>query len=123
MAKYTDEQIKKALELCVNWEAETCEKCPFDDECESDGSIPLRSAFDLIKRQEAEIEELKETLNATIAGQETLQKYIPIAKSEAIKEFAERLKDMSEHFWEEKENFVSEGDIDNLVAEMVGEGE
>ena len=43
-------------------------------------------------------------------------------KAEAYKEFAERLKDMSEHFWEEKENFVSEEQIDNLLKELVGDG-
>ena len=64
MTKYTDEQIKKALELCINWEAEYCEKCPFDGECENAGDIPLRNAFDLIRRQEAEIEELKTDLEA-----------------------------------------------------------
>jgi hypothetical protein len=48
-----------------------------------------------------------------------LAKYLDKAKAEAYKEFADRLKDMSEHFWEEKENFVSEEQIDNLLKELV----
>lgn len=39
----------------------------------------------------------------------------------AIKEFAEKLKEKSEYFWEEKESFVSEEDIDNLVKEKMRE--
>lgn len=42
-------------------------------------------------------------------------------KSEARKEFAERLKEKSEHFELEKENFVSEADIDGTMAEMESE--
>ena len=44
-------------------------------------------------------------------------------KSKAIREFAERLKEMSEHFELEKENFVSEETVDNLVKEMVGDSD
>ena len=139
MAKYTDEQIKKALELCINWEAEYCEKCPFDDECDDDGDTPLRNALDLINRQEAEIKILEADyvkLNAnnllTIAERNAFRKSFyemveqsKIIKSEAIKEFAERLKakctanhkTFDGFYLYEYSNVV----IDNLVKEMVGE--
>ena len=123
MAKYTDEQIKKALELCTNWEAEYCEKCPFDVECENAGDIPLRSAFDLIKRQEAEIERLQGLLSGWKTEAYKPSDNIDNIKSEAIKEFWEDLKKQSFQGCDcaipDDVVFVEDGD--NLVAEIVGE--
>ena len=77
---------------------------------------------DLINRQKAEIERLTDTLNATIAGQETLQRHIKTAKAEAIKAFAERLKDMHKHNTTSVVSLVTVFDnINNLVKEMVGD--
>jgi len=63
-----------------------------------------RTAKERLKKQtdeqQAEIERLTETLNATIAGQESLQNYIPKAKSEARREFAERVKEMVDYLVE-----------------------
>ena len=90
----------------------------------------LGATIDLINRQKAEIERLTDTLNATIAGQETLQRYIQTAKAEAIKEFAERLKknvflaDVSFGYGKEcYTEAVAVIEIDNLVKEMVGDGD
>jgi hypothetical protein len=66
-------------------------------------------------------ENLKSYVSIEFIGEATGQNLKKKIKAEAYKEFAERLKDMSEHFWEEKENFVSEEQIDNLLKEMVGE--
>lgn len=110
----TDKEIIKALEHCLNSEAEACHKCPINEECNGDVIYVIRLALDLINRQQ-------EQLEAAIAGQETLQKalaekdrniehlnkevdrlsqcvlyhdgHIEDAKSEAIREFAERLKE------------------------------
>lgn len=124
MANYTDEQIKKALELCINWEAEYCEKCPFDDECGNDGDTPLRNALDLIKRQEAEIERLQ----GKVKMYEEERKYhFAMSRkkiAEAIKEFAKDIKSYIDayvvfEYAAGEQNLLDY--IDNLVREMVGE--
>ena len=58
MHKYTDEQIKFALSECVS-NTDDCDICPFDKE-EHCIKVMKRCVLDLINRQEAEIEELKE---------------------------------------------------------------
>ena len=135
MPKYTDEQIKKALECCINWEATTCEKCPLDDECDNDGDTPLRNALDLINRQKAEIERLESLCEKIGIANDVklericvLQEDLETAKAEAIKEFAERLKksafDCDVSFGFGREHYteaVTVFEIDNLVKEMVGE--
>lgn len=60
MAKYTDEQIKKALKLCIHWKKGNCKKCAIGDKCLTQRKPLLKAALDLINRQEAEIERLKE---------------------------------------------------------------
>jgi uncharacterized metal-binding protein len=95
-------------------------------------SMMAKDGLDLINRQKAEVE-------ALIAGQETLQKYIAeqkakierledvnirLTKAEAIKEFAERLKEKKKSInitigLDYEVCFVS--DIDNLLKELVGE--
>ena len=126
--KYTDEQIKKALKCCGE---EGCEKCPMNFIMDDIGCklyIGLYIlALDLINRQEAEIERLKQDLKIT------MKNYVEggkIIKSEAIKEFAERLKekihDSVYQYWNFGEGgyYLAEDvddDIGNLVKEMVGE--
>ena len=127
--RMTDNEIIKALECCMK---DDCENCPYFAnglfEC---GEHFNEDVLDLINRQKAEIERLKAECgnqsalwskhyeNIFETAKETVK--AEAVKAEAVKEFAERLKEMSEHFWEEKENFVSEDDIDNLVKEMVGD--
>ena len=71
----TDNEIIKALECCTSYPA-----CPTDCplfEQPMDCLLKLsKPTLDLINRKKAEIDELSEKLNATIAGQETLQEYI-----------------------------------------------
>lgn len=62
----TDEQVIKALECCASDEgSEACNKCPFNenDICDNDTLALQKYALDLIKRQQAEIERLKEIAN------------------------------------------------------------
>ena len=81
-------------------------------------------ALDLINRQQTEIEKLKEEIQITKDAYTMLQTKNEIIKSEAIKEFAERLKEKS---FKTIRNYgltkdvVEVCDIDNLVKEMVGE--
>lgn len=168
MAKYTDEQIKKAMECCCETE---CKECPF--RCGSAVCISnlMEAILDLINRQEAEKAELQrencelkskiervrvevaelnsnlillrndyeqcrssyEEYKAKVAILNdkliTAYKLLKSAKSEAIKEFAERLKARTTTiFWRVNEDtreithpFVDVNEIDNLVEEMVGE--
>jgi hypothetical protein len=77
-----------------------------------------KDALSLINRQRAEIEGLRSDLGIwkDIAHRET--GYVKIAKSEAVNEFAERLK--KECVQDGAFGYVSAYDIDNLVTEMVG---
>lgn len=82
----------------------------------------VNETIDLINRQKAEIERLKGSV--IINNIMEIQKIKREAKSEAIKEFAERLKEKS---FKTIRNYgltkdvVEVCDIDNLVKEMVGE--
>ncbi|MBE6784167.1 MAG: hypothetical protein E7536_09180 [Ruminococcaceae bacterium] len=162
--KMTDNEIIKAFEYCVKHE-DTCEGCPcVENKTECVTNHP-KHALDLINRQKEEItknEKIIEAANnlidiqkseieALIAGQETLQKYIAekdaeIEKlnayisrcesgeeywvkcllerpAEAVKEFAERLKKEWNLKTEYANNIVFADDIDNAVKEMVGDAE
>lgn len=106
-----DAEIIKALECCRNGDG-VCEDCPSNNKRKNgkdciDGII--REALALINRQQTEIEKLKKDvididnfardlckeriLNGNkIATFEDLQSYISKQKSEAVREFAEKLK-------------------------------
>ena len=111
----TDNEIIKALEEMVEY--------PHYYE---EGQI-LKNVLDLINRQKAEIEKLKALAENGASAIDTnnrlVQKFAEI-KSEAVKEFAERLKEKS---FKAIRNYgltkdvVEVCDIDNLVKEMVGE--
>ena len=119
-----DADIIKALECCfVN---ENCTNCPCYENrfsvyaCETE--IP-KQALDLIKRQQAEIERLKDynenLLSANTAMSCNLLDEVAKARVEAIKEFAERLKEEALYPYPDSETkIVDVDDIDNLVKEM-----
>ena len=83
----------------------------------------LNAAVDIINYQKTEIEELEKVLNGQDQLVNALNKCYYLAKSEAVKEFAERLKEKS---FKTIRNYgltkdvVEVCDIDNLVKEMVG---
>ena len=114
MRDMTDNEIIKALGNCVR-DCPSCTTCPYDEgtftphECMS---MLMNDSFDLINRQKAEIESLKHRKTELQIRNQELQH----EKSEAIKEFAEKLKNC----------FAISGDyldiiniIDNLVKEMM----
>ncbi len=143
MKKLTDEEIIKALECCASTSKE-CDECPLENVSGSIcQSIVCKNVLNLIKYQKAEIERLQ---NIIICFMEALGKVrklddideissIPIlselnkeirasVKSEAYKEFAERLKRERARGWnilgkEHLSVYVEE--IDDLLKEMVGE--
>lgn len=106
----TDEQIIKALECCSSSNVEHCRKCPLISQKDELFSCLYQKqilSLDLINRQKAKNE-----------------REINQIKSEAIKEFAERLKGyaIGENGSKEKAYFFVEvQDIDNLVKEMMEE--
>ena len=113
---------------CYHGLAETVHNLTIEKDTLFDKTEELKAEVERLKKNETDIDNFcrglcKERMfnGNAVAKFEDLQSYINKVKSEAVKEFAERLKDMSEHFWQEKENFVSEEQIDNLVKEMVGE--
>ena len=115
----TDNDIIKALECCENAH---CRDCAYfqEDLC---GDRLREDAHKLINRQKAKIERLQEQLGKI--GEHSLL-LIQNARTEAIKEFADRLE---EHFCDyDLPNYyyfraVDEETINEIVKEMVGEME
>ena len=93
--KFTDEEIIKALECCYTNDSNDCYKCPYTAESTAEMFCDKRlqkDALDLINRQKAEIEGLTIDMNAARLGMIAEHERLKTAKTEAIKEFAERLK-------------------------------
>lgn len=133
--KLTDEEIIEALDLCTQQNGSIpCYDCPCwnDDEQKCEG-IDYTATLGLINRQKAEIERLKgSTVVNNIMESQRIKRE---AKANAYKEFAEKLqafcKGIIAQKWNEKAAPISWSyayadfmdDIDNLLKEMVGEGE
>ena len=127
----TDNEIVNALEHCSSSDLGECRDCPFYEQCENDELLETY-ALDLINRQKAEIERLTAERDV-LKGWERLLKaeaHAPIikkAKSEAIKEFAERLKERKyvSSDWSHGEHpfVVEEVDIDEVLDEMMEEND
>ena len=125
----TDNEIVKALEYCFtnDWNRTKCDKCKFytgTTQCVED----LKSAsIYLIKRQQAEIERLKCEMGkllpkdcAYTVQMEVSNKLETQIRAEAVREFAERLKEKKR----ELDRFILyDEDIDNLAKEIAGDTE
>ena len=136
----TDEQIINALECCATDDGDDCFQCPYCNlffEPGNGGCVNRcrKDALDLINRQKAEIERLKRgvTFTITIEDFESIKETVISRldnkiKSEAIKEFAERLKEAGTKV-EGGKGFegifvmANNLQIDNLVKEMTEEVE
>lgn len=120
-----DKDIIKALECCAG--DGSCAECPYDVGCVNGNHRLAEDTLKLIKRQQAEIERLHEVINGfeeqahkeLMAYMQLSEKY-QNAKSEAVKEFAERLKENFETYTdaEEQNALYVRSLIDNLVKEM-----
>ena len=86
----TDNDIIKALECCAS---EGCKNCPYDSKCGISESNMPKDALDLINRQKVQIERLKAESNMADGYEDAL---VERTKSEAYKEFAEKLKEKAE---------------------------
>ena len=117
----TDNEIIKALECCGELFPNPCSQCPY---LNTTPCVQLkRDVLDLINRQKAEIEKYKAEHHSFCVRVGKLSKIEMMVferhnelKAEAIKEFAEMLKDYHKNY--EGFCFVDDDDIDNLVAEM-----
>ena len=125
---YTDEEIVKALECCLCDNSE-CLQCQNRELCKMERDELATKTIDLIIRKteeinrlKAEIERLKgSTIVNNIMESQRIKKE---AKSEAVKEFAERLKEKSFQSFGNygiTRDVVEVCDIDNLIKEMVDE--
>lgn len=123
----TDEQIIKALKYCnTDVRENTCPKCAFYKKHRC-STLMLNAVSDLINRQKAEIENLKVELKAMrgaansykLENERLLQK-LQQAKSEAKKEFAEKIKQRERIMKYDlfPKYAVSVKDIDDIVKEM-----
>ena len=105
----TDNEIIKALKCCSD---SNCHECPIEG-CTDD---IFGNALDLINRQKAENDSLKVDLAKCSIRLDNLYKTADEIKSEAIKEFAERLK--KRFYLIAGRCVVDVYHIDNLVKEM-----
>lgn len=114
-----DADIIKALDCCKDSaNFQKCTECPYDNDAIGVDCLDkiLADAFDLIKRQKAEIEKLKDD-NQYL--EDRRWKELCEVRAETIKEFAERLKKktyVAKPYG--KYGVVDEYEIDNLVKEM-----
>ena len=149
--KLTDSEIKKALECCYDLDSSAiCHQCPLyqTEECR-DGYLGLQ-AYHLINRQKEEIKEWKRVVETWVEQHEKDKAEIDglradlkrvcaerdarictnnFIKSEAVKEFVDRLKEKISdycHIVSDEGEYVGYDCadvidcIDNLVKEMVG---
>ena len=96
--KMTDDEIKKALECCVEGKCQLCSLYDNDTIADNCPTGLLKLCLDLINRQQAEIERLKIELqamrnaaNSYKAENERLLQNLQQPQSEAIKEFSKFL--------------------------------
>ena len=115
----TDNEIIKALEWHLNSDVKDCEGCSYKPNKPYGMCVEvlLRDALDLINRQKAEIESLNERERILIY-------HVAVERENAIKEFAERLKQLSCFY--DLDNYhsfeaIDVEDVDSLVKEMTEE--
>ena len=117
----TDKEIIKASECCYRKGGTPCRDCPFNEFEDCNDVLMADYVFNLINRQQEEIERLKE--QPYTFQIEVSKKIESEIKSKAVKEFAERLKKV---WWDngyESPDVDFDDFVDNLVKEMVGEAE
>ena len=126
--KLTDNEIIKALECCTNNEVSSCKEkdCPFRKFCQKDIDALEKASLDLINRQKAEIERLKNLkclyafdgeFKDCIKGDCFYRKKEDDVKFEAIKECICRLKQIERQNGEY--GYITLEDIDKVKRELM----
>lgn len=117
-----DNDIVKALECCANEPTLNCRNCPYEESCNMGRSDMQKDALDLINRQKEEIERLEKSLTKQFDSYQSIRGK---AKAEAIKEFAERLKERKYQSsdWSHGEHpyVVEKADINEILLEEMTE--
>ena len=92
--KFTDDEVIKALEVCVD--NSSCKECPINPNHGNYGyctNLALTYALALINRLKAEIERMTKSNDVLYEDNHILAtEYAEEVRAKAIKEFAERLK-------------------------------
>lgn len=118
----TDNEIIKYMQCVIGNDA-NCSECTYQKALPfpSCRMMCAKNALDLINRQKAEIERLNIELQSMRSAANSYKWHYETAKSEAIKEFAERLKTYAKelHIGDNISWLVlGVGRVDNLVKEM-----
>lgn len=118
MTHLTDKEIIKALESEIHL-AEYVDS----NYCSNIDLSLIKSNLDLINRQQAEIEQLKIENKSLRGAANSYKSHFNESKAEAVREFAERLKD--DAYIDDCYccDIVLVDDIDYLLKEMAGETE
>ena len=126
--KLTDKEIVKALEIFVNSVGKGFVFANVD--IKKDGvnefkhiDLSFDEIFDLINRLQAENERLSQFGGILLRNGSELFKTLNGAKAEAYKEFANELKCRTHEISYNTMQVVNKDDIDNLLKELVGEGD
>ena len=122
----TDNEIIKALECCTDESYENCNECPYSTDTLSCERLKLlEDSLDLINSLKAEIERLKKEVSVARDAYISIQDRYEHTKTEAYKEFAERLNEKAQiaDCFDSYNMVVGTHFIDNLLKEMVGEEE
>ena len=120
--KLTDEEVVKALECCkdcsINLNFEIVQKI-------EDKNKEILELTDIINSLKAEIERLKKEVSVARDASISIQDRYEHTKTEAYKEFAERLNEKAQiaDCFDSYNMVVGTHFIDNLLKEMVGEEE
>ena len=120
--KLTDEEVVKALECCkdcsINLNFEIVQKI-------EDKNKEILELIDIINSLKAEIERLKKEVSVARDAYISIQDRYEHTKTEAYKEFAERLNEEAQiaDCFDSYNMVVGTHFIDNLLKEMVGEEE
>ena len=118
--KLTDEEVVKALECCkdcsINLNFEIVQKI-------EDKNKEILELIDIINSLKAEIERLKKEVFVARDAYISIQDRYEHTKTEAYKEFAERLNEEAQiaDCFDSYNMVVGTHFIDNLLKEMVGE--
>lgn len=101
--KFTDEEIIKALEWCI--QNSECEYCEYREKTEKSDICPIRmDALNLINKQNAEIETLKdnnEHLAVILEETKNEVERLQAEKDALVKNYAECMKDYSREIFAE----------------------
>ena len=121
----TSNEIIKALECCLKTnQAYKCTDCRYYNKTANCLRSLMTDTVDVINRQQAKIESLNNKLIEQQLKNNMLYETSLEIKSEAIKEFAERLTDEYKTTYylpgDDDLIIVAKSDMDNLIKEMVG---